>query len=80
MMEISDERKDSTLLFPKMRLVVVSEGFVTFCVHFKYLVSWLSCSLHEKYDLGRQIELANASMGALDKYGEITTLIFTPST
>ena len=47
---------------------MVSEGFVTFCVHFKYLGSWLSFSLRDDYDVGRRIELANASIGGLDKF------------
>ena len=47
---------------------MVSEGFVTFCVHFKYLGSWLSFYLRGDYDVGRRIGAANASMGALEKW------------
>ena len=47
---------------------MVSEVFITFCVHFKYLGSWISFSLRDDYDVGRRIGVANASMGALDKF------------
>ena len=50
-----------------MRLVVVSEGFVTFSVQFKYLGSWILFSLCNNYDVGRRIGTSNASMGALEK-------------
>ena len=45
---------------------MVSEGFVTFCVHFKYLGSWILFSLCDDYDVGRRIGTSNASMGALE--------------
>ena len=45
---------------------MVSEGFVTFSVNFKYLWSWLSFSLRDDYDVGSRIGSANASMVALD--------------
>ena len=47
---------------------MVSEGFVTFCVHFKYLGSWISFSLRDNYGVGRKFGAANASMGALGKF------------
>ena len=53
---------------PESRLCVVSEGFVTFCVHFNYLGSWLSFSLRYDYDVGRRIGEASASMGALENF------------
>ena len=46
----------------------MSEGFVTFCVNFKYLGSWLSFSLRDKYDAGRIIGAVNALIGALDEF------------
>ena len=46
----------------------MSECFVTFSVHFKYLGSWISFSLQDDYDVGRRIGAANASMGALEKF------------
>ena len=49
----------------KTRLIFVVYGFISFCAHFKYLVSWLSFFLRDDYDLGRRIGVANASMGAL---------------
>ena len=30
---------------PETQLIVVCDGFVTFCRHFKYLVNWISFSL-----------------------------------
>ena len=53
---------------PETRLVEVSEVFVTFCVHFKYLGYWLSFSLQNDYNAGRRIVLANALMGALKTF------------
>ena len=40
---------------PKTRSVVVSESFFAFCVHFKYLGSWISFYLRNDYDVGRRI-------------------------
>ena len=45
---------------------MLSEYFVTFCVHFKYLGSWLSFSLCGYYDVERRIGQANSLMGALE--------------
>ena len=49
-------------------LIYVSDVFVLFCPHFKYLGSWLSFSLRDDHDVERQIGAANASMGALDNF------------
>ena len=56
------------VLLAETRLIVVSDGFVSFCPHLKYLGSWLSFSLRDDYDVERQIGAANASMGALDNF------------
>ena len=53
---------------PKISLVVVSEGFVTLCVHFKYLGSWLSFYLRDDVDARRRIVAANEFMGVLEKF------------
>ena len=45
----------------------MSEGFVTFCFHFKYLGSWLSIYLRDNYGARRRIGEANALMGAVKK-------------
>ena len=49
------------------RLVIVKDGFVTFCRHFKYLGSCISFSLREYHDIMKRIAAANASMGAMSK-------------
>ena len=49
------------------RLIVVSDGFVTFCCHFKYLGIWISFSLRDDHDIERRIAAASAAMGALRK-------------
>ena len=46
----------------------MSEGFVTFSVHFKYFGSWLSFSLRDDYGVGRRFWAGNAFMGALEKF------------
>ena len=52
---------------PETRLIVVKDGFVTFCWHFKYLGSWISFSLREDHDITKRLAAANASMGAMSK-------------
>ena len=52
---------------PETILVIVRDGFVSFCQHFKYLVSWISFSLQEDHDIMKGIVTANASMGAMSK-------------
>ena len=52
---------------PETRLIVVKDGLVTFCWHFKYLSSWISFSLPEDHDTMKRIAAANASMGAMSK-------------
>ena len=47
---------------PETRLVIVKDGFVTFCRHFKYIGSWISFSLQEDHDIMKRIAAANASM------------------
>ena len=43
-------------------------GFVTFAKHFKYLDSYISCSLWDDSDIGTCLASGNASMGALTKF------------
>ena len=50
---------------PETRLVIVKDGFITFCRHFKYLGSWISFSLREDHDIMKRIAATNASMGAM---------------
>ena len=50
-----------------MRLIFVSDGFVTFCRHFKHLGTWVSFSLRDEYDTAKRIAAANAFMGAMSK-------------
>ena len=52
---------------PETRLIVVNDGLVTFCLHFKYLGSWISFSLREYHDIAKRLAAANASMGAMSK-------------
>ena len=52
---------------PETRLVIVKDGFVTFCRHFKYLGSWISFSLREDQDTMKRIAANNALMGAMSK-------------
>ena len=51
---------------PETRLVIVKDGFNTFCQHFKYLGSFFF-SLREDHDIMKRIAAANASMGAMSK-------------
>ena len=52
---------------PETRLIVVKDGFVTFCRHFKYLVSWISFSLREYHNISKRIAAANTSIGAMSE-------------
>ena len=52
---------------PETILVIVKDGFVTFCRHFKYLSSWIFFSLREDHDIMKRIAAANASIGAMSK-------------
>ena len=52
---------------PETRLVIVKDGFVTFCRHFKYIGSLISFSLREDHDIMKRISATNASMGAMSK-------------
>ena len=52
---------------PETRLIVIRDGFVTFCRHFKYLGSWISFSLQEDHYITKRLAAANASMGVMSK-------------
>ena len=52
---------------PETQMIVVYDGFVTFCRHFKYLGNWVSFSLRDDHDVAKRIAAANASMGAISK-------------
>ena len=56
------------VLLAETRLIVVSNGFVSFCPHFKYQGSWISFSLRDDHVVELRIGAANASMGALGKF------------
>ena len=56
------------VLLSKTGLIVVSDGFISFCPHFKYLGSWLSFSLRYDHKFERRIGATNTSMGALDNF------------
>ena len=51
----------------EMRLIVVLDGFVTFCQHFKYLGTWISFSLCDDHDVAKILAATNALMGAMSK-------------
>ena len=55
-------------IIPFNKITLLSDGFVSFCPHFKYLGSWLSFSLRNDHDVERRIGAANGSMGALDNF------------
>ena len=44
-----------------------SDGFVTFCGHFKYLGKWVSFSLRDDHDVAKRLASVNASIGAMSK-------------
>ena len=48
-------------------MIVVCDGFVTFCRHFKYLGNWISFYLRDDHGVAKIISAANASMGAISK-------------
>ena len=52
---------------PETRLIVVKDGFVTFCRHFKYLGSWISFSLLEDHNIAKRLAASNTSTGAMSK-------------
>ena len=52
---------------PNTRLIVVMDGFSTFCRHFKYIGSWISFSLQEDQDIAKKLAVANDSMGSTSK-------------
>ena len=49
------------------RLIVVSDGFVNFSQHFRYLGTWVSFSFRAVHDVANILVSANASMGAMYK-------------
>ena len=55
---------------PETQLIVVCDGCVTFCRHFKYLGNWILFSLRDDHDVAKRIAAANASMGAISKIWE----------
>ena len=55
---------------PETRLIVVKDGFVTFCRHFRYLGSWISFYLQEDHDITKRLAVANTSMGKISKISD----------
>ena len=51
----------------EMRMIVVLDGLVTFCQHFKYFGTWLSFSLCYNHDAAKRLAAVNASMWAMYK-------------
>ena len=49
------------------KLIVVCDGFVTFCRHFKYLGDWILFSLRDDQEVAKRIAAANALMGAMSE-------------
>ena len=45
-----------------------SVGFIDFCLHFKYLGSYLSFDLTDDYDIENRLASANSAMGALKHF------------
>ena len=43
----------------------IADGHITFCQHFKYLVSYVSFSLCDNFDIKKRVTAATQSMGAL---------------
>ena len=55
---------------PETKLIVVCDGFVTFCRNFKYLGNWISFSLQDDHDVAKRIAAANAFMDAMSNIWE----------
>ena len=49
------------------RLIVVGDGLVTFCRHFKYLGSWIYFYLQEDHNIAKRLSAKNPLMGAMSK-------------
>ena len=52
---------------PETKLIVVCDGFVTFCRHFKYLGNWISFSLRDEHNVAKIKAAANTLMCAMSK-------------
>ena len=48
--------------------IVVADGNVTFCSHFKYLGSWISLSLRDDQDVAKHIASVNDYMEAMESF------------
>ena len=49
------------------RLIIVKDGFVTFCRHFKYIGSWISFYPREDHGIAKRLAATNTLMGAMSK-------------
>ena len=47
------------------KFVVNKNGYISFCLKFLYLGSWISYDLNDEYDIKARIKKANKAMGAL---------------
>ena len=45
----------------------MSDGFVTFFRHFKYIGTWVSFSIRDDRDVAKRLAAANASIGYMSK-------------
>ena len=55
---------------PETRIIVVKDGLVIFCQHFKYLGSCISFSLQYDQDIAKGLAVTNDLMGAMYKICE----------
>ena len=47
------------------KYIVNKNGYVSFCLNFLYLGSWISYDLNDEYDIKARIKKANNAMGVL---------------
>jgi hypothetical protein len=59
------ERESLYNASPNTQSVMISNGFVDFIKHFKYLDSYISFDLTDDYDINKRLAAANKSMESL---------------
>ena len=53
---------------PETVEVLMIDGFVSYCSHFKYLGTWISYTLRDDYDISMRIANSTKAMGALGEF------------
>jgi hypothetical protein len=53
---------------PETAEVPMIDGFVSYCLHFKYLGTWISYTLRDDYDIAMRIANSTKAMGALGEF------------